>query len=408
MKAMNGFDIFEKLTNVNDKFIEESAEMPGPASAAAKASRWERFSHFINSGWGVAMICGIVAVGVMAGILAASRAGGPEMPPISSGEQPTEVAPTDTDAEQESLLPEGYYITTRSPNRDHHASLAPWLTSAMDIGFDLEGAAYVEPALVGTTKTTPFGVFTYLETVGYSEELVAQGAMDNRVDRYENEKATVYYNRVDGKLCFFKLSDFDDIPDLDTPLTEAECTEMVQAFLEANVSATVLSALEANDPSYVSKDYSLTGYDGYHYYYEQIHLGYRAPTYIIIDILPTKGIIETFSLGGGEATVEPFTELKASEAEINAAEQQMWIFLEDLQLDSFGRYDQPYLKVNAYGEVYLQLQFKAYDNDKSDDGDWMTEAEETGSTDRKDTEVDINIFIDYDTRIRYSVYIKIT
>ena len=82
--------------------------------------------------------------------------------------------------------------------------------------------------------------------------------------------------------------------------------------------------------------------------------------------------------------------------------------MENLQLDSFGRYDQPYLKVNAYGEVYLQLQFKAYDNDKSDDGDWMTEAEETGSTDRKDTEVDINVFIDYDTRIKYSVYIKIT
>jgi len=38
----------------------------------------------------------------------------------------------------------------------------------------------------------------------------------------------------------------------------------------------------------------------------------------------------------------------------------------------------------------------------------MTEAEETGSTDRKDTEVDIDVFIDYDTRIKYSVYIKIT
>lgn len=85
MKAMNGFDIFEKMTNVNDKFIEEAAEMPSPASAAVKTSRWERFSHFINSGWGVAMICGIVAIGVMAGILAASRAGGPEMPPIIPG-----------------------------------------------------------------------------------------------------------------------------------------------------------------------------------------------------------------------------------------------------------------------------------------------------------------------------------
>ncbi len=87
MKAMSGFDIFEKMTNVNDKFIEEAAEMPNPEVAVVKASRWERFSHFMNSGWGVAMVCGIVAIGVMAGIIAAGRATGPIKPPISIGEQ---------------------------------------------------------------------------------------------------------------------------------------------------------------------------------------------------------------------------------------------------------------------------------------------------------------------------------
>ncbi len=77
MKAMSGFDIFEKMTNVNDKFIDEAAEMPSPELAVAKTSRWERFSHFMNSGWGVAMLCALVAIAVTVGILAAGRAAGP-------------------------------------------------------------------------------------------------------------------------------------------------------------------------------------------------------------------------------------------------------------------------------------------------------------------------------------------
>ena len=81
---MKGSTAFEKLTGISNQYIEEAAEFSIPSQRAA-SSRWERFSHFINSGWGVAMICGIVAIGVMAGILAASRAGGPEMPPIIPG-----------------------------------------------------------------------------------------------------------------------------------------------------------------------------------------------------------------------------------------------------------------------------------------------------------------------------------
>ncbi|MBQ9781145.1 MAG: hypothetical protein IJW00_09400 [Clostridia bacterium] len=87
MKSMSGLDIFEKMTNVNDRFIEEAAEMPNPEQAVVKTSRWERFSHFMNSGWGVAMICCLVAAAVMTGIIAVGRAGGPYVPPISTGKQ---------------------------------------------------------------------------------------------------------------------------------------------------------------------------------------------------------------------------------------------------------------------------------------------------------------------------------
>ena len=73
MKAMSGSDIFEKMTNVNDRFIEEAAEMPNPEQAVVKTSRWERFSHFMNSGWGVAMICCLVAMSVLTGIIIVGR-----------------------------------------------------------------------------------------------------------------------------------------------------------------------------------------------------------------------------------------------------------------------------------------------------------------------------------------------
>lgn len=89
MNTMSGFEIFEKMTNVSDKFIEEAAEMPNPEPAVVKTSRWEKFSHFMNSGWGVAMICCLVAAAVMAGIIAAGRATGPVKPPITI-ESPTD------------------------------------------------------------------------------------------------------------------------------------------------------------------------------------------------------------------------------------------------------------------------------------------------------------------------------
>lgn len=97
MKAMSGLDIFEKMTNVNDRFIEEAAEMPNPELAVVKTSRWERFSHFMNSGLGVAMICCLVAAAVMTGIIAAGRAGGPARPPAGTQNEQPHTSPTETD-----------------------------------------------------------------------------------------------------------------------------------------------------------------------------------------------------------------------------------------------------------------------------------------------------------------------
>ncbi len=103
MTTMSGFEIFEKMTNVNDRFIEEAAEMPNPELEVINVSRRKRFSHFLNSGWGVAMICCLVAAAVMAGIIAAGRATGPVKPPVVTQTPETE---SNTAKETEQIVTE--------------------------------------------------------------------------------------------------------------------------------------------------------------------------------------------------------------------------------------------------------------------------------------------------------------
>lgn len=107
MSAMNGFDIFEKMTGVSDKFIEEAAEMPNPEAKVIKTSRSERFSRFINGPVGVAMICGVVAVGVIVGIVAAGRAAGSPTPvnPSAGTSGQTQHASTDTERFYDETVP---------------------------------------------------------------------------------------------------------------------------------------------------------------------------------------------------------------------------------------------------------------------------------------------------------------
>ena len=98
---MTSLDLFEKFDGLDDQFISE-AEIPD-AHLAAKvlpmSGHKSKFSQIINSGWGVAIICVLVAVSVMGGIIwAGNRPGGPgvQVPP---GSQLTE----DLTFEQETL-----------------------------------------------------------------------------------------------------------------------------------------------------------------------------------------------------------------------------------------------------------------------------------------------------------------
>lgn len=82
---MTGKTVFEKITDVSDEFLEEAAFIPeaGSVISQRRASGVNGFSRFINSGWGVAMVCCLVAVATIVGMVSWGRMGGPgiELPP---------------------------------------------------------------------------------------------------------------------------------------------------------------------------------------------------------------------------------------------------------------------------------------------------------------------------------------
>jgi len=100
---MKGRTVFEKITDINEKFLEEAAFVPA-AGAGGIPPRRERgssgFSRFMNSGWGVAAVCALVAIGTIVGIVAAGQAGDPTVkPPVPHGSTPIDPDFTMTSAE---------------------------------------------------------------------------------------------------------------------------------------------------------------------------------------------------------------------------------------------------------------------------------------------------------------------
>lgn len=95
---MTSLDLFEKLDGLSDMYIAEAEILDAPLSATVLPTprRKGRFSQFMNSGWGVAIICALVAVSVMGGIIWAGFHAG-DVPSIAA--QPTE----DLTFEQETM-----------------------------------------------------------------------------------------------------------------------------------------------------------------------------------------------------------------------------------------------------------------------------------------------------------------
>ena len=72
---MRGEVLFEKMTGISDEFIAEAALVAPVGVAAPKKRPFASLSRALNSGWGVACICFIVAISAVVGMVAWGRMG---------------------------------------------------------------------------------------------------------------------------------------------------------------------------------------------------------------------------------------------------------------------------------------------------------------------------------------------
>ncbi|MBQ3508193.1 MAG: hypothetical protein IJA91_06555 [Clostridia bacterium] len=79
---MRGEVLFEKMTGISEEYITEAALVPaaGASPAEKPESRFAALSRVLNSGWGVACICFIVAIAAVVGMVAWGRMGDPAGP----------------------------------------------------------------------------------------------------------------------------------------------------------------------------------------------------------------------------------------------------------------------------------------------------------------------------------------
>ena len=84
-------NMMEAMNGIGDHLIVEAAEKLGFLSdtpMARKPKGQSAFSRFMNSGWGVAAVCALVAVSVMGGIIWAGQQAG-QQPPVETSEETT-------------------------------------------------------------------------------------------------------------------------------------------------------------------------------------------------------------------------------------------------------------------------------------------------------------------------------
>ncbi len=101
--------ILEAMDGIGEHLIVEAAEKLGFLNGSAAVVKGERrkgssaFSRFMNSGWGVAAICALVAISVMGGIIWAGNQPGKNPPVVTPGET---TAPFEIESENEDYIGE--------------------------------------------------------------------------------------------------------------------------------------------------------------------------------------------------------------------------------------------------------------------------------------------------------------
>lgn len=102
---MKGHIALAKITGISDRYIEEVAQdMAIWTISSRHRHKNSLLAKFFGSGWGVAVICGVVALGTLFGIVMAGR-NAPPMPPIAgtSAESETSIQDIITQEETENV-----------------------------------------------------------------------------------------------------------------------------------------------------------------------------------------------------------------------------------------------------------------------------------------------------------------
>ncbi len=136
---MTGRDAFEAMSGISDKLIMEAGDRLGILKASVMKSKKVKapnaFSRFVNSGWGVAAVCALVAIGVMGGIIWAGNQPGTHQPAGHPAGTDSEAEASDAlnpaETEPEAVLPPEGQTESESSSLDaaHTFDLGASLTA---------------------------------------------------------------------------------------------------------------------------------------------------------------------------------------------------------------------------------------------------------------------------------------
>lgn len=117
---MKGMALLASMSDVRDSLIEESLMLFDTPAEELCPKGQSAFSRFLNSGWGVAMICTVVSLGVLMGII---RAG--QNPPVGAPGVTDVTAGYEEDSAEVSDMPEETESETESERKTEAAPIDP-------------------------------------------------------------------------------------------------------------------------------------------------------------------------------------------------------------------------------------------------------------------------------------------
>ena len=117
---MKGMALLASMSDVRDSLIEESLMLFDTPAEELCPKGQSAFSRFLNSGWGVAMICTVISLGVLMGII---RAG--QNPPVGAPGVTDVTAGYEEDSAEVSDMPEETESETESERKTEATSVDP-------------------------------------------------------------------------------------------------------------------------------------------------------------------------------------------------------------------------------------------------------------------------------------------